>query len=475
LFLHLKVDRVEVASARGSDTEHQAVKLLNDWAEKKGFHENLEILGFIDNGGSVDWIKSAGGKVINLLVKGSEEHCRLQLKKSPQRHLDDCCREIDRALKANLKVNVYLEDWSGGMKNNYGYVYNFISKLQEMPIERIMLADTLGILTPEEVTMYLGWINSSFDRLRFDFHGHNDYGLVTANSIAAIRAGISGIHTTINGLGERAGNQPLAQLTAAVNDLTNRKIRVVEKELHHASMLIESLSGKRRPCNMPIVGTDVFTQTCGVHADGDRKGNLYYNRLLPERFGRSRYYALGKLSGKASIDKNLEDFSEFADVNPEIKDIVLKEVVRLANMKKTVTPADLPFLISGALHSAELLYIRVIDFESISRHGKLPKVKITLKVGDNTIDTCASGDGAYDAFVKALKKGLRKFKLNMAKLVDYEVRIPPGGHTNALVETTITWSLNDGKTLVTTGVDSDQLVSAIRATEKMLNLINKSN
>ena len=466
----LRVDRMEIASAGVSEGDRDAVRSVISWAEKREHLAAIEILGFIDNGKSVNWVREIGGKVINLLAKGSEQHCRIQLKKTPQRHYEDVAREIELAHDAGLKVNVYLEDWSNGMKSNFSYVCGLINYLQDYPVERFMLADTLGVLTPDDVSRYLDWmLHSVREDIRFDFHGHNDYGLVTANCLAAVRSGISGIHTTINGLGERAGNQPLQQLVVAVHDHTERRCRVSEKELQHATELIHSISGKRCAWNTPIVGADVFTQTCGVHADGDKKGNLYMNKLMPERFCRQRDYALGKLSGKASIDRNMELLANGAELDPELRSKVLNEVIRLGDRKKMVTAADLPFIIAGVLHSPEKMRIKVEDFTSVSSYTSPPRVTLKLRVDNEILETTAVGDGNYDAFVKALRKALKRFNLKCPRLSDYQVRIPPGGRTDALVETSISWALGKGRLLVTTGIDSDQLAAAIQATEKMLN------
>ena len=468
LLTRVKVDRLEIASARVSEGEKEAVRAILAWAEHRGCLEQMEILGFVDNHASVDWIKSVGGKVINMLAKGSEEHCRVQLKKTPARHFDDVAAEIEYAHSQGLMVNLYLEDWSNGMRNSFGYVYEFLNRIKDLPVERVMLPDTLGVLEPTEVTTYIEWLYRGFPHLRLDFHGHNDYGVVTANSLAAVRAGVNGIHTTINGLGERTGNQPLAQLAVCVNDMTGRRIRVVEKELQHASEMVQSISGKRCAWNMPVVGADVFTQTCGVHADGDKKGNLYANLLLPERFGRHRNYALGKLSGKASIDQNLETLG--LDLDPEVRKKVLQEVIRLGDKKKSVSPSDLPFIIAGVLHTPLESRLKVTDFEVSTRYNALPKARVAVEMDGRQVESTATGDGGYDAFVKALRKCLKQFELTMPRLLDYEVRIPPGGKTDALVEATITWDTK-GNSLVTTGIDSDQLVAAVLATEKMLNLV----
>jgi D-citramalate synthase len=469
LLTHLHVDRLEIASARVSVGEDAAVRSIIGWARKRECAGQLEILGFVDGGRSVEWIRGVGGEVLNLLAKGSEHHCRVQLRKTPARHLDDLCREIERAHKADLRVNLYLEDWSNGMRDNFAYVYNMVDKLRQLPVERFMLADTLGVLTPDEVARYMEWMLSAFPDLHFDFHGHNDYGMATANALAAVNAGAQGLHATINGLGERAGNLTLAQLTVAINDLSEHRVRIAEKELQHASDMVQTISGKRCAWNMPVLGSDVYTQTCGVHADGDKKGDLYANALAPERFGRRRDYALGKLAGRASIDQNIDQLGLDRELDPELRRKVLDEVIRLGDKKKHITSADLPFIIAGVLRAPVHQRIRIVDFEVKSHFHASPKAKVVLEVDGRRIETAAAGDGGYDAFVKALKKGLKEFGLSMLKLLDYEVRIPPGGRTDALVEASITWSLGGGRTMTTTGVDSDQLVAAVMATEKILN------
>ncbi|MDR0932924.1 MAG: hypothetical protein LBM70_07905 [Victivallales bacterium] len=468
LLLRLKVDRLEIGSARVSDGERDAVSAILKWAEHRGCLNAMEILGFVDGGKSIDWIASTGGKVVNLLTKGSENHCRVQLRKSPARHFEEVANEILYAKTQGVAVNLYLEDWSNGMRHSFAYVHEFLTRLQDLPIERIMLPDTLGILEPTEVTTYLEWIYQAFPNLRLDFHGHNDYGMVTANSLAAVQMGVNGIHSTVNGLGERTGNQALSQLVVAINDLSDRKVRVVEKELQHASELVQSISGKRCAWNYPVVGSDVFTQTCGVHADGDKKGNLYANLLLPERFGRKRNYALGKLSGKASIDQNLEAMN--LELAPEVRQKVLQEVIRLGDKKKSVSPSDLPFIIAGVLSSPLESRLKIVDYEINTRSNRTPKARVTVEMDKVKAEATSPGDGGYDAFMRALRKCMKTFQLTLPKLLDYEVRIPPGGKTDALVEATITWAL-PGKNIATTGIDSDQIVAAISATEKMLNLL----
>jgi D-citramalate synthase len=259
------VDRLEIASARVSEGELDAARSIVEWAENQGKLDRVEILGFVDKGKSVDWIKNAGCRVVNLLTKGSETHCRGQLRKTPERHYSDVCGEVEHALKNGVDVNIYLEDWSNGVKQNFAYVHSFVSRLREFDIKRIMLPDTLGVLNPRKLKMYLSWMTEAFPDVRFDFHGHNDYGLGTANCLAAADSGVNGIHVTVNGLGERAGNPSLCEVVPALNDMTDRKTHVKENQLEHISLIVQAFAGKKISANAPIVGKDVFTQTCGVH------------------------------------------------------------------------------------------------------------------------------------------------------------------------------------------------------------------
>jgi len=464
----LGVDRVEVASARVSVGEAEGASRIIDWADRNGKRDRVEILGFVDGGKSVEWIKNVGGEVVNLLTKGSERHCRMQLRKTPRQHLDDIKKVVERAEKVGVRVNVYLEDWSGGVTENFQYVHSMVSELKEFPVERFMLPDTLGIMNPKMMGLYLEWMFEGFPECKFDFHGHNDYGLGVANSLQAALCGIGGIHTTVNGLGERAGNPSLCEIVPVIRDMTNRKVRAKEKELARVSLLVQTFSGKRLAPNAPIVGNDVFTQTCGVHADGDKKGDLYANPLLPSRFGRRRSYALGKLSGKASIDKNLEELG--VELDNETRDRVLREVIRLGDKKKKLTPADLPVIISDVMRSGTDKVVEFTGYEIATRRGKLPMARVKMKYGSKTLAASATGDGGYDAFMKAVRKMLKEKGVKAPRLVGYEVHIPPGGKTDAIVEATISWDNGLDPVYSTIGVDSDQIEAAIQATEKMLNL-----
>src|SRR4029078_1487660 len=174
--------------------------------------------------------------------------------------------------------------------------------------------------------------------------------LSIANVLEATKAGAHGLHLTINGMGERAGNAPLSSAIAGLNDYVPEvKTSVVEKSLYKVSKLVEMFSGFRVSANKPVVGENVFTQTAGIHADGDKKNNLYYNDLMPERFGRQRKYALGKTSGKANIDNNLQQLG--IQLSDEDLKKVPQRIIDLGARKEVVTQGDLPYILSDVLDS----------------------------------------------------------------------------------------------------------------------------
>jgi D-citramalate synthase len=477
LLCDVEVDRIEIASTRVSEGEREAAKLVTGWARKERVLQRIEMLGYTDGKLSVDWIAQTGGKTINLLTKGSERHCRAQLKLTPEQHRAKVEETIRYARRRRMVVNVYLEDWSSGVRDSFDYVFAMVQLLRELRVARIYLADTLGVLAPEDVTRYVGLMTSTWPGVDFEFHGHNDYSLSVANCLAAAKAGARGVHTSVNGMGERAGNTKLAEVVAAVHDHSPYQMGVNESRLETVSRLVETFSGKDIAANSPIVGRDVFTQTAGIHADGDAKGDLYATRLAPARFGRARRYALGKLSGKASLEHNLKTLG--VDLPEADRDLVLKRIIELGDRKKIVTPEDLPYILADVLKAPAEQLARVEHWHVTVGTGETPHAEVTVVHQGQTEKAEATGDGGYDAFMNALRKAMHAFGIELPRLADYRVRIPPGGRTGALVETVITWQADPAErrggalneSFSTIGVDSDQMEAAVIASEKMLNSV----
>lgn len=472
LLKDVNVDRIEVASARVSEGEKDAVKMICRYAKQIGKADSVEVLGFVDGYKSIDWIVECGCHTVNLLTKGSLKHCTQQLGKTPEEHIADILDTILYARSRSITVNLYLEDWSNGMKDSPEYVYQMMDALSTAEVKRFMLPDTLGIMNPLQVIEYFRKMVKRYPNLHFDFHAHNDYDLAVSNSLAAVLSGAKGLHVTVNGLGERCGNAPLSSVQVILKDQFNAKTSIHEDKLNDISRLVEGYSGIAVAPNQPIIGDNVFTQVAGVHADGDNKDNLYCNDLVPERFGRKREYALGKNSGRANIARNLQELG--LELTPEQTKRVTQRITELGDRKEIVTQDDLPFIVSDVLkHTAPEDKVKLVSYMVSSAYGLKPLASVKVEINGEQYESDSTGDGQYDAFVKALRKIYKDYlDRTFPILENYAVTIPPGGRTDALVQTVITWR-NGDKLFRTRGLDADQTEAAIKATFKMLNLIEE--
>ena len=472
LLTEVRVDRIEIASTRVSEGERESAVKIARWARRQRLLPRVEILGYCDGRASVDWIVGVKAKALNLLAKGSQRHCEGQLGTTPKRHREAVAATLRYAKSKGLRTSVYLEDWSNGVRESFDYVFAMMQRLRELEVERVYLADTLGILSPTDAERYVGLMTSTWPDASFEFHAHNDYGFANANCLAAVLAGVKGVHTSVNGMGERAGNAKLAEIVAALHDHSPFRTGVEESRLLAVSSMVSRFTGKEVSANSPIVGRDVFTQTAGIHADGDAKGDLYASRLAPMRFARRRLYALGKLSGKASLDQNLKALG--IELPEADRARVLRRIIELGDKKRSIVPDELPYIIADVLERPQARRVRVQSYGVTVGSENAPVAEVVLSYGRRTEKAQARGDGGYDAFMNALKKAAKRLDLAVPRLEDFSVRIPPGGRTAALVETRITWGIEaeggEGH-LTTIGVDSDQLAAAVIATEKMLNAL----
>ena len=474
LLQDLNVDRIEVGSARVSDGEKQSVKMICRYAKKIDRLDRVEVLGFVDGRMSVDWIADCGCQTMNLLAKGSLKHCRQQLGKTLEEHISDIRETLAYAKEKGIVVNLYLEDWSNGMRDSPEYVFGLMDALVDSGIRRFMLPDTLGIMNPLQVIEYIRKMVKRYPDTHFDFHAHNDYDLAVSNSLAAVYSGARGLHVTVNGLGERCGNAPLSSVQVILKDQFRAVTSIVEDKLNAISRMVEGYSGIAVAPNQPIIGDNVFTQVAGVHADGDKKNSLYQNDLVPERFGRRREYALGKTSGKANIAKNLEELGLELTIDQLRR--VTERITELGDKKEIVTQDDLPFIVSDVLkHDTSDDKVKLVNYVVSTAYGLKPGANVKVEINGQQYEASATGDGQYDAFVKSLRYIYKKYlDRTFPLLQNYAVTIPPGGRTDALVQTVITWDDN-GRLLRTRGLDADQTEAAIKATFKMLNIIENEH
>jgi (R)-citramalate synthase len=468
-------DFIEIGSAFVSEGERKGVETVVENFSNSGYQvEKLECLVYLTKE-SVDWAHDAGIKTVNILSKGSSIQTR-QLKMTPEEHERRVLEIINYVKSLGMTPNLYLEHFSseGGIREDPNHVESLIKIAMKACVGRITFCDTLGLLDPESVRKFVRELVGKYPSAFFDFHGHNDYGLAAANSIAAVESGCRGVQVTINGLGERAGNAALHRVIVGINDFTDKRTDVREDKIYPLSKMVERFSGFRIPSNEPIIGSNAFIHKSGIHVDGMVKGGFYAGRLRPERFGRMYEYSLGKHSGKATIRSHLESLG----VEPTTKliDEVLKRVKDLSDKKEIVTSEDLSLIVNDILQTPEMMRIEITKCVICTGKNVNPEATVHVRYKEKTSTGQSAGNGGYDASMKALAKALEPLGLKIPHLVDYSSSIPPGGKTDALVSTTIVWKDGNGNEFKTVGTDSDQTVSAIKATEKMLNrILEKSN
>ena len=285
--------------------------------------------------------------------------------------------------------------------------------------------------------------------------------------MAAVNAGINTIHCTINCLGERAGNASLAEVAVALKDKMGMQLSIDETRIGLLSRMVENFSGKWIAANTPVVGADVFTQTAGIHADGDLKGDLYVTELSPERFARKRVYALGKMSGKASLINNLDELGISLSKDDQAK--VLERIVKLGDSKHIITSEDLPFIIADVMQSRDFHNITLLNCYINSGLNVESTASIRVELEGKELQGSGSGNGGFAAFFDAIEKLLKEGGFEMPALLDYEVHIPRGGNIDALTECIITWEWQEQE-FKTRGVDSNQVLAGVKAAMRMINL-----
>lgn len=475
LLERVRVDRIEVASALTSEGEFRALKAIMDWAKVHNYDEQIEVLGFLDGDRSARWIQEAGGKVVNLLCKGSAKHSSVQLGMDVHQHSRlikktvDCCRHL------GLRVNLYLEDWSQGMRDSWdSYLKPLLQKISCMRVERVMLADTLGVLHYAQTCRYIKQTKRILYHKKLDFHAHNDYGLAVANTLAAVSTGlVSGVHTTVIGLGERTGNASLEQVVVGIHDQTKYRTHVDEKELRSVSEMVSLFTGRDIPENAPIVGRYAFSSGCGVHDDGNRKGRIYQSRLTAERFGATFVSALSSQSGKASILECLEHDLGITSLSDDQVKTLLSRIKALNDAGKRLTSADLLDLVAEICHQPERILIRVKDINTESLFCGKSAVSATLVYEDEEVSFTAEGNGQFDAFMKGLSQWAQYAGITVPERRKFKIHVRSEKDTDAMTEAIITWRCPNGKEFQTIGASPCMVMAAIRAAIQAVNYCNQ--
>ena len=294
--------------------------------------------------------------------------------------------------------------------------------------------------------------------------------------VAAVMAGVDGIHGSMNGLGERSGNTPLEEAIVAVRDLLKDfDTGVREDRIMGSSRMIAAFTRRRVASNKPIVGDDVRTQTAGVHIHGDLAGGLYVSRLRPERFGGEITHALSYLGGRSSVRSNLKKLG--FTLNHQTLEAVVARIQELSLKRRRLSLADLLSVTADVLKRPELVALKLVDATSTSRLGQGASASVTIEYRGKQYSFDAGGTGGFHAFFSGLKRWAERQRppVIVPEMLKFDPDVPTSGDPGALVVTTILWLLPDGTEVQTSGEDPDQVFAGIWAVVDAVNLANHRN
>ena len=282
----------------------------------------------------VDAAIEAGVSMVNVSIPASDVQIAAKLGGGRKTALEQVRRVVGYARDNGLDVAVGGEDSS---RADVGFLAELIATAQAAGARRFRIADTLSVLDPDASFALIAALRATTD-LELEFHGHDDLGLATANTLAAIKAGATHASVTVIGLGERAGNAPLEEVAVALKQLYGRDTGVVLSELEHVAAVVARAAARAIPLNKAIVGEHVFTHESGIHVDGLLKDQRTYQALDPGLLGRSNRIVIGKHSGLAAITALLSELQ--LSVNPEEAKAILARVRQHAVAHKGAVARD---------------------------------------------------------------------------------------------------------------------------------------
>lgn len=280
-----------------------------------------------------------GVKAVAISIATSDIHIEHKLKKDRQWVLESVKKSVDFAKSKGLYVSVNAED---GSRADFDYLLEFARTAKECGADRLRFCDTIGVLDPfhtfKKVKALLDEVG-----IEIEMHTHNDFGMATANALAGIKAGAIWVNTTVNGLGERAGNAPLEEVVMALKCIGGVDLGLKTEMFRELSEYVAKASARTIPVWKAIVGTNVFAHESGIHADGVLKDPRTYEAFCPEEVGLERQIIVGKHSGTHSVVRKFQEYG--IELNKEEAAQVLTEIRRSS------------IALKRALFDKELMYI----------------------------------------------------------------------------------------------------------------------
>ena len=437
------VDFIEAGSAITSEGERQSIKDITS----QGF--NAEILSFSRPlTGDIDYCLDCDVDAVNLVVPTSDLHIFDKLKKTKEQLVEMSNSAVEYCKDHGLTVEISAEDAS---RSDADFLKSVYVNAIEHGADRVCVCDTVGILTPDSSFELFSKMNDL--NVPIACHCHNDFGLAVANTLSALKGGASEIHTTINGIGERAGNTSFEECVVSIDRLLPQfSCDVKIQEIYSISKLVARLTGVYIQPNKAIVGENAFAHESGIHSDGIIKNSATYEPMTPELVGRKRRFIVGKHMGTHGLDNRLKELG--VSVNETQLQQICDNIKVLADKGKTVTDVDLQAIADNVLEINHEDRIKLDELTIVSGNKVMPTASVKLTVDGEEILNAGVGIGPVDAAINAVKS-LDIFE--DIDLIEYHVDAITGG-TDALIDVIV--KLKKGDKMISARATEPDIINA---------------
>lgn len=449
------VDVIEAGSAITSSGEQAAIKAVAREGLKAEVASFARILK-----SDVDLALDCDVDSVFLVAPTSDLHIEHKLQSTRKKVLEDLVECINYSREHGLKVDLCTED---GSRTDVDFLLEVLTAAQDAKADRFTLADTVGVLLPEKTRQLFEKIVSNA-KIPVGVHCHDDYGLATANTLAAVAGGASFVDVTVNGLGERAGNASLEEVVVALTQGYGYKLNVKSEKIRSVSDLVEKLCGVPVPPNKAIVGDNAFTHEAGIHVDGILKKPETYEAIKPESVGAKRRFVLGKHVGLKSVKSILDELS--IKVSDEQLKEVFNQVKYMGDKGKRVTSVDLEAIASSVSGLKKETKIKLEELVAVAGNKFTPTASVKLNInGEEVIESCV-GTGPVDAAINAIRNATADVPF---ELMEYHVDAISGG-SDAVVRIEVKLKSRD-RIVTAQGTGADIILASVDAMINGINLI----
>jgi len=410
-------------------------------------------------------LENAEKPMIHTFIGTSDIHIKGQLRKTREDVLKMAVNAVKLAKSFCQEVEFSAMDAS---RTDPAYLFEIVQAAIESGATVINIPDTVGYAIPDNFGQLISDIYSNvpdINKIRISVHCHDDLGLASANAISAVKAGATQIECAINGMGERAGNTALEEVVMTIKtrgDYLDAHTDIKTQEIINTSRLVSRLSGFIVPPNKPIVGTNAFAHSSGIHQDGVLKERSTFEIMLPQDVGLSESeIVLTSRSGRHALRHRLEELGYTIPDDQVNK--VYERFLAVADKKKQVFDEDLAAIVQDELPAAPQTYSLV--YMQVVGGTETPIAVVGLKKGDETFKEVAYGDGPLDAACKAIDK------ITGAKveLVSYSLNATTKGK-DAMGDALVRIAVEGGRTITGHGASTDIIEASAKA---YVNGINK--